>query len=67
MDPREFQGNLIALLTGAMCDDEIEDFLDSIRYAESYEDAALLTGNMGIVVKLKTGEEYQLTMCGCYR
>lgn len=67
MDAREFQDTLVALFSGNLSADEIDDFIESVRYAESFEEAALLTGNMGVVVKMKDGEEYQLSMCGHWR
>lgn len=67
MDAREFQDMLVALFRGDLTRSEIDDFIESIRHAESFEDACLLTGNMGVVVEMKDGEEYQLSMCGHWR
>lgn len=40
----------------------LEGFLDNISEVRSFDDEGMLTNNKGLVVRLKRGSEFQLTI-----
>ncbi len=56
MDENEFAGVLKELLAGDESD------VPEVRSVCSFERAGLLTRNTGIVVRLESGEEFQVTI-----
>ncbi len=71
MDAREFCGWLGDILTGSLFDDEfaIDEVESVVRKIVSFEDAGLLTHDRGVVISLRDGSEFQVTIAqsGSYR
>ncbi len=69
MDEHEMQtalNDLFAnLILAADCDeypDDLPDELSDVERVQTYEEAGILTNNKGLVIRMKTGEEFQLTL-----
>lgn len=55
MDAKEFQDILYSILL----EDEVYEVIKSIR---NFQDAGFLTNDKGLVIKLKDGSEFQVTI-----
>jgi len=67
MDEQKLQDILIALLEDVIdgkMDDVYADELSDVKSITSFDQAGLLTDNKGLVLKCKSGTEFQLTIVG---
>ena len=69
MDEHEMQTALNDLFAGVIlaadCDEYPEDLpdeLSGVEMVQTYDEAGILTNNKGLVIRMKTGEEFQLTL-----
>lgn len=58
-DEEEFEVDLLDLLVRSADDDDLDLGVDSVS---SFADAGVLTRNAGLVVRLRNGDEFQITI-----
>jgi hypothetical protein len=58
----DVQEALIALLEGYAEDEVAELVTDQVRMATTFSNEGLMTSNLGVVVSLKDGSQFQITI-----